>query len=183
MQGSYALEKSGHNAKALFGFDAEDNKNTNIRAFKDELYFNNYYLDNGMGTGSTSGGAYTWAMASFYGRLNYDYDNKYMLEFSGRYDGSSRFMSNNRWGFFPSASAGWILSSEPFMQPLKGKVDYLKLRASYGTLGNQDIDSYYPYTAMLSAGTSDYWFDRSLNSGLSQKIYLTVISNGKNQNN
>ena len=67
-------------------------------------------------------------MMSGYGRINYDFDQKYLLDISGRYDGSSRFTESNRWGFFPSASAGWVISKEDFMSSTKKWIDLLKTK-------------------------------------------------------
>lgn len=72
-----------------------------------------------------------------FGRINYDYDGRYLLELNGRYDGSSRFAKGNRWGFFPSASLGWNIYREKFMEPAADFLSNLKLRVSYGLLGNQ----------------------------------------------
>lgn len=82
------------------------------------------------------------ALLGFFGRINYNYDERYLLEISGRYDGSSRFLKGHRWGFFPSVSAGWRISEEPFFEPFKGTVNNLKLRASFGSLGNQNVNDY-----------------------------------------
>jgi TonB-linked SusC/RagA family outer membrane protein len=78
---------------------------------------------------------------SVFGRLNYDYAEKYLLEFNFRYDGSSRFAPDDRWGFFPSVSGGWVVSRENFY-PLKNAVEFLKFRGSYGTIGNQNVANY-----------------------------------------
>ena len=78
----------------------------------------------------------------FFGRLNYDYKGKYLVEVSGRYDGNSKFPSNQRWGFFPSASVGWRISEEPFMAGAKSWLDNLKIRASFGSTGNGQVDNY-----------------------------------------
>ena len=88
----------------------------------------------------------------FFVRANYDYKGKYLLELSGRYDGSSRFPQDSRWGFFPSASAGWKISEEPFFQPIKGWWNMAKLRLSYGSLGNQQVSNYY-YWDTIKTGT------------------------------
>lgn len=80
-----------------------------------------------------------------FARVNYDYLGRYLIEISARADGSSRFEKGKRWAFFPSASAGWRISDEPFFQNAKGAVSNLKLRYSYGALGNQQMSSYYPY--------------------------------------
>ncbi|SEW32530.1 TonB-dependent receptor [Chitinophaga arvensicola] len=91
----------------------------------------------------TAGDAFSeWSVMGFFGRLNYDYKGKYLFEINGRADGSSKFPENHRWGYFPSASVGWRVSEENFMQRLKPVLSELKLRASYGEVGNQDIDPY-----------------------------------------
>ena len=77
-----------------------------------------------------------------YGRINYDYMGKYLLEVNGRYDGSSRFPSNNRFGFFPSFSLGWQVGKEKFMEWSRSWLNEFKLRGSYGKIGNQAIDDY-----------------------------------------
>lgn len=91
----------------------------------------------------------------YFGRFNYDYDGRYLLEVSGRYDGSSRFHKDHRWGFFPSASLGWRISEEKFWKPLSGWWNNSKIRFSYGSLGNQQV-GYYDYILKLSTtGTMD----------------------------
>lgn len=90
----------------------------------------------------------SWAMASVLGRVNYILRDRYLFEASARYDGSSRFASENRFGFFPSLSAGWRISEEPFMAGID-VIDNLKLRASWGKLGNQNIGSNYPYQSLV----------------------------------
>ncbi|NSL87424.1 TonB-dependent receptor [Chitinophaga sp. Mgbs1] len=97
------------------------------------------------------------ALLGAFGRLAYSYADKYLVEFNGRYDGSSRFPSYRRFGFFPSVSAGWRMSEEPFFSPLKKVVNDVKWRASYGALGNQDVRrNYYPYMPIMDVGTISY---------------------------
>ena len=169
---SYAKDFDLHKFKAQIGTQVEDNLNTNFGASKTGFELDRYYLDNGDGkTASANGGASNWAMASFYGRFNYDYDEKYLFEATGRYDGSSRFVEGKRWGFFPSVSAGWVVSKEKFMEPVLDYVSFLKFRASYGLLGNQDIGNY-PYATTIDPGYS-YWIDKQLASGAAQ----TTLSN------
>ena len=92
-------------------------------------------------TSATYGPAHNWwSVAGYFGRINYDYDNKYLVELDGRYDGSSNFPVSGRWAFFPSASLGWRVTEEPFMKEAKKVITDLKLRASYGTIGNQDVN-------------------------------------------
>ena len=87
---------------------------------------------------------------SVFGRMNYSYDQRYLFEFNFRYDGSSKFASGNRWGFFPSFSVAWNISDEDFMQSYYNNVGDLKLRASYGSLGNQSIPNYQYQTSYFT---------------------------------
>jgi len=117
---------------------------------------------------STRGTANEWAIQSLFGRVNYSYEGKYLLEANLRYDGTSRIYSDNRWGLFPSVSAGWRLSQENFMQSLDW-LDDLKIRLSYGKLGNQEINNY-PYQDILSQ--ANYAFGSSLTPG----AYVTRLT-------
>ena len=111
--------------------------------------------DDGTVVMDVTGGQNEYALLGFFGRLNYDYKGKYLLEVSGRYDGTSRFERGQRFGFFPSASLGWRISEEPFFATVKPVVNNLKFRASYGSLGNQVVRSgssqlYYPYIRQVN---------------------------------
>ena len=107
-------------------------------------------INAGSATGQTARGtASEWAIQSFFGRINYDFRSKYLFEANARYDGTSRIHPDTRWGFFPSVSAGWRMSEESFMQDM-GWLDNLKLRASWGQLGNQNVGTY-PYQNVLSS--------------------------------
>src|SRR5690606_32741706 len=99
-----------------------------------------------------SGSASEWALQSFFGRLNYDYDSRYLIEVNARYDGSSRFAEGHKYGFFPSVSAGWRVSSEGFMEGMNDLIGNLMVRASWGRLGNQNIGTY-PFASTLSLGS------------------------------
>lgn len=92
---------------------------------------------------------------SLFFRLNYDYLNRYLLEFNGCYNVSSKFAKGNRGAFFPSVSGGWNISEEPFFDSLKGFIDNLKIRVSYGSLGNQNIGSY-DYLPIMSVAQSNF---------------------------
>ncbi len=161
---TFDKQLSDHNIKALVGYQQENYKYETLGGFR-EGFFNSsaQELDAGSSNGQTvEGTSQEWAILSYFGRLNYNYKEKYLLELNGRYDGSSRFSEDNRWGFFPSMSVGWRMSEESFLQD----VDYLsnlKLRASFGVLGNQDI-GYYPYQDILSI-IQGYPFDGALVSG------------------
>ncbi|MEG1586907.1 MAG: TonB-dependent receptor, partial [Bacteroidales bacterium] len=104
-----------------------------------------------------SGTKYGWALQSYFGRVNYAFDEKYLLEANLRIDGSSRFARKNRWGYFPSFSAGWNFSREKFMQFASEYLDAGKFRASWGQLGNQNISSnYYPYLTPIEREEKSY---------------------------
>ena len=109
-----------------------------------------------------------YSTLGFFGRVNYDYAGKYLLEVSARYDGSSRFPAKDRWGFFPSVSAGWRISEEPFWMPLESWWNKAKIRASYGSLGNQQVSNYY-YFSTISTGNLTYTFD-----GVSKAPYASM---------
>ncbi|NDV95357.1 SusC/RagA family TonB-linked outer membrane protein [Dysgonomonas sp. 521] len=101
------------------------------------------------------GGREEWAMNSYFARLDYSFSDRYLLSASFRADGSSKFEKDNRWGYFPSVSGGWRISEEPFFESMKANaIQNLKLRASWGKLGNQDVGSNYP-TKVLIANTTD----------------------------
>lgn len=107
-------------------------------------------------------------LTSYFGRLNYDFEGKYLLEATFRYDGSSRFANGKRWGFFPAVSAGWRIDKESFFH-LENVFDVLKLRASYGQLGNQAV-ALYSYQNSINLG-QDYSFGGALSSGAAATAY------------
>ncbi len=103
-------------------------------------------LDAGEADQSNYGNGNDVKTMSYFGRVNYSYQDKYLVEATIRRDGSSRFGSNNRWGNFPAASIGWRISEESFMSATKGWLSYLKLRAGYGKSGNDEIGNYNGFT-------------------------------------
>lgn len=108
---------------------------------------------------NVGGGQSEYALAGVFGRVNYDYKGRYLAEISGRYDGTSRFAPDSRWGFFPSASVGWRISEESFFDGARHLVDNLKLRGSFGSLGNQNVSSYYAYIRLVTiANNNDLLF-------------------------
>ena len=121
---------------------------------------------------STDGNEVEYALRSAFGRLNYVYADKYLFEANLRYDGTSRFPKNKRFGAFPSFSLGWRVSEEAFMQSTHSWLNNLKLRLSWGLLGNQEtVNSdgsvnYYPYQNTYSYGY-DYSYNDQLQSGIS----------------
>ena len=151
---SFSL-KEDHNFKVMAGFQSEWLRDRYITAQRDGIQA-------GLPTiGTTSsnpkvGGEYnSWTTAGFFGRLNYDYKGRYLFEGNIRYDGSSRFLRNNRWNWFPSFSAGWNIAQEAFWEDYSDKVNTLKLRASWGELGNQNTDSWYPFYPTIGYKPAD----------------------------
>lgn len=150
---TYTGDWGEHNVKVLAGGSREDYRNDNFSAFRDGFVLPDYPVLN---TGSSAtqlntGTASEWALQSLFSRINYDYKQKYLLELNGRYDGSSRFATGNKYGFFPSVSAGWRISEEPFMDAIRHVVRDLKFRVSWGELGNQNIGTY-PFTSSIALG-------------------------------
>ena len=136
--------KQAHYFKALIGYNYEQSTFKGLAAQRNGLIFDNA-SDINLALGqaiSTSGGWEQWAILGGFGRLNYSFKDRYLLEVNGRYDGSSKFPANQRYGFFPSVSAGWRISREPFWKVSGRLISDLKVRASYGSLGNGNIGSY-----------------------------------------
>lgn len=156
-----------HNIKVMAGFNWETKKLKDINATGYYLLSENLTDLNLTGTDadgnkrtSVSGGQNEYAIEGMFARINYDYKGRYLFEVSGRYDGTSRFASDNRWGFFPSASAAWRISEEPFFSPVKDWFNNLKIRYSFGRLGNQQV-GYYDYIRKISLSTQSYLFGGS----------------------
>lgn len=104
---------------------------------------------------SVGGDYHKWATAGFFGRVNYNYKERYLLEANLRYDGTSRFRKDKRWNLFPSFSAGWNVAREAFFEPLSELISTLKVRGSYGELGNQNTKLWYPTYLTMPVGVSD----------------------------
>ena len=131
-----------HHFNLMLGGNAEGNTYFNHYSERNDLLdYNLPEFDLATGSQYVDGAHSHWATAGYFGRLNYNYDGKWLLELNGRYDGSSRFPVNDRWAFFKSASAGYRISEEAFFDPLKESINNLKLRASYGEIGNQAVGS------------------------------------------
>ena len=160
------------NASVFAGMSQEYNK-------YDTDYFIKYDLvdpslgaiDAGMTNGGITGNYNEWAMRSYFGRVNLNWNDRYLLEFNLRADGSSKFAPGKRWGYFPSVSAGWRISEESFMKSSAGWLNQFKIRASYGSLGNNASTSYYMYQSLFA--TANYILNGSIAGGLAQ----TVLAN------
>lgn len=156
-----------HYVHILMGYSQEYSKWRDIRGFRRDFYSNELQeLDQGSAEGKDSRGfGSEWAMRSLFGRVNYAFNDRYLLEANFRYDGSSRFAKGRRFGFFPSFSGAWRISEEELIKD-KDLFSNLKLRASWGELGNQDIDLY-QYIHTMSLG-QNYTFNGQLANGIAQ---------------
>lgn len=167
---NYEKSFGKHNLKALFGYKIEKYNYDELRAARED-FPNNELTDINAGSSSTqtnSGYTRELAMMSYFGRINYDYAGKYLFEANLRADASSRFSPDNRWGYYPSLSAGWRISEEAFMEGARGWLQTLKIRGSWGQLGNQDaLTDYYPWLVTYAIG-KNYPFGGSLESGIAQ---------------
>lgn len=153
-----------HNLKVMFGFQMEEMKQAFMSSKKYGLMIDNlpeFDLTTGTdGLGvekptETSGYHNEWATAGFFGRVNYDYQGRYLAEVNMRYDGTSRFRRGSRWQLYPSFSLGWNIARESFWEPLADVANTLKFRASYGELGNQNTNEWYPTYRIVDLGTNN----------------------------
>ena len=180
-QATYNKTYGKHGFTLLGGFSTEDFRSTFVNTFRQNLLSpDRPYLNSGDQLGqSLGGGESRYSMVSAYGRLNYNYDEKYLLEVNGRWDASSRFRESNWWKLFPSVSAGWRISQEKFWSGLSNVVNEAKIRASYGSLGNQNLirdgsSDYYPTYSLFNSGAAyNYYFNNAVNPGYA----LTTAAN------
>lgn len=157
--GTYKRDFKDHHFKLMMGYNQEDYDSDNILAEQGGLLYDELAnLNLGTEILRADGSGSLWAVKGYFGRFNYDYKNRYLLEVNARYDGSSRFPSESRWGMFPSVSAGWYVSREAFWEPIMDVVSNFKLRASYGKLGNQNVDLY-TFSQILGLGQSSWLVD------------------------
>ncbi len=154
-----------HNLSAMVGFNQEQGKYQYVGARARSLITPNVIDINATtGVQQAFGSKDHTALRGAFYRVTYNYDERYLLEFNGRYDGTSRFPKDSRFGFFPSFSAGWRISNENFMASTNTWLDNLKIRGSWGTLGNQILlnsngsQNYYPYVSSMGTGQSPYMF-------------------------
>ena len=113
-----------------------------------------------------------WSLASFFGRASYNYDERYMAQFTLRADGSSNFAKGHRWGYFPSASIGWVVTNESFMESAQSWLNFLKLRASWGQNGNQSISNFQYLTTFSFAAANGYFY--GVNQGVANHTAPTT---------
>ena len=130
------------------------------------------------GGATVTGTPYTDETAnSYFGRINYDYNETYMFSAILRADGSSRFADGHRWGYFPSFSAGWVITNEKFMQPTASWLDFLKFRAGWGQNGNKNIGDAFGYLATFSYGDYGNYSFGNTKENSTQGAYLSRLSN------
>lgn len=181
---NYDKSFGNHHVKGLAGWHTEKYNYKYLRAYR-ENFPNNELTDINAGDAASqtnAGFSRELAMISWFARVNYDFAGKYLLEANIRADASSRFAEGNRWGYFPSFSGAWRISEENFMSSARNWLSNLKIRASWGMLGNQDAlnsdasGAYYPALTVYDIGAT-YPFGGALNSGYYQGSYnLSTIT-------
>lgn len=178
-----------HNFTALLGQSVEKwGMGEEVRLTNNDPRFHDFehaFIDNTLNGWDTKPldnpgirmGGRPWGMgrlASFFGRVSYDYKNKYMLTAVLRSDGSSNFMRGHRWGYFPSVSAGWVMTEEPWMEGARNWMDFLKIRASWGQNGNSSIDNF-QYLSTVSSGQNYHFDPNKSNPALGS--YVDILPN------
>lgn len=145
-----------HNLNVVAGYNWESRTYKQLQSYVMNLGvpdLNDVSLAPSLEGATITGGQNEYSIMGIFGRINYDYMGKYLVELSGRYDGTSRFAKGHRWGFFPSGSIGWRFSEEKFFEGLNPWWSNGKIRASYGSLGNQNVSSYYTFLRQVSVYT------------------------------
>ena len=165
-----------HAIDVLVGYTWEDENQRSVGGYRQKFPSNDVpYLTAGGADGQTNfGGGYDWAIQSIFGRLTYNYDERYLFEATMRYDGSSRFPTDSKYGFFPSAALGWRVSEEKFWKDSSVAKWFtnLKIKASTGVLGNNNIGNY-PYQSVYTLGSNqNYVFGGVYTTGASITTYV-----------
>lgn len=149
----------------LAGYQSEENRYSYLQDYVKGLYSTaTPGLNLASGDVTTTETRNSWSTRGFYGRVSYNYDGRYLAEVDMRYDGSSRFSEDHRWGFFPSVSLGWNIAEEHFWESLYTTVNQLKLRGSWGKLGNQAGAALYTFASTMNVTPKgNYWFGDTRN--------------------
>ena len=183
---NYTFDIQKHNFDVLVGQSFKKSgfgMGEYMEATANSLLFTDWdraWLSNSTASQPTSAGGYPTAdnaLASFFGRINYNYNEKYMASVILRTDGSSNFARGKRWGVFPSVSAGWVVSNEAFMESTRDWMDFLKIRASWGQNGNCNIDNFQYVATVAFDSLGQYPFGNNKNSA-SQGGYANIMPNG-----
>jgi len=189
---TYKKSIKKHNIDVLLGHENYAYEYSYLYGYKKNVYVSDIpEFDNAITMEELSSYTDHYALESYFGRLNYDYDERYHFSASLRRDGSSRFHKDNRWGTFWSVGASWVASKEKFMKNAKW-IDNLVVRSSYGSVGNDDILNYYPYKSQYSVSNNDgafavtqtYWGNKDLtwetsynfNVGLSANLFGNILA-------
>lgn len=151
---NYRYLSGKHNLNFLIGYTAQSSRTERFEV-NDAGFVNDVLAENNIGTGNINAnpvppGVSEWGLLSYLARANYIFSERYLFTLTARYDGSSRFGKDNKWGFFPSAAFAWRLSEEGFIQSVDA-ISLLKLRSSYGLTGNQEIGIYQSLAQMSSS--------------------------------
>lgn len=174
---NYTKQWGDHFFKAMGGYQMELKKNSARYMYKDGMLSEDTYsFDNADGVLYSGESRSHWATTGFYAKLNWNYKNIYFLEFSGRYDGSSRFAPGHRWGFFPSFSAGYDVARTEYFTNLRLPVSQFKVRLSYGRLGNQNGAGLYDYLGVMNLDPNNVnaWLLPGSNSGIISKGTISL---------
>lgn len=165
-----------HNFNALLGYTWEDESQRTIGGKRNNFPSDDVpFLSAGGADGQTnSGGGYDWAMMSFFGRVGYNYMQRYLVEATARYDGSSRFPTDSKFGFFPSVAVGWRVSEEAFWKNCEALDfwDALKIKASMGVLGNNNIGNYPYQSVYVLSSAMNYVFGGTYTQGAGVTTYV-----------
>ena len=177
-----------HNMKVMFGFQTEGlrqdyDEHTKYGFISNDFPYENAMTDkllNGEDKHPSAGGKYNrWATAAFFGRANYDYKGIYLAEVNLRYDGSSRFRSNQRWDLYPSFSLGYNMAREQYWESIEPYIGMLKVRGSYGELGNQNTNGWYPtYEVLEVKANNGDWLQngQKTNTTTQPKMISTILT-------
>jgi TonB-linked SusC/RagA family outer membrane protein len=168
--GEYSKTFQRNTVDFLLGYSFENQQSDYMSGFRQDFPSNDYTAIDmgGADNQQVNGYAEQWAIQSYFGRLKFNRDDKYLFEATLRYDGSSRFPDNNKYAVFPSLAAGWRLSEEQFLKSASW-LSNLKLKASWGILGNQNIGNY-PYQTVLNSGRN-YPFGSGISTGAAYSTY------------
>ncbi len=167
----YEKELNGHNLRALVGYSFENEINEGFNGSRINFPSNDYTVMSmgGVDNQEVYGNDTEWAIQSLFTRIKYHYKHKYLFEGTVRHDGSSRFPEDQKYGTFPSLAAGWRVSEEEFFKEAVPWISNMKLKASWGVLGNQNIGNY-PYQTTLATGRN-YPFGTSIANGAAYRTY------------
>lgn len=163
----YKKSINDHSFSVMAGYNQESKKTSNFYGMTSGLFVNDIpVIDLASTKQKLEEEATVWAVQGAFFRLNYDYKGKYLVEMNGRYDGSSKYGEDDRWGFFPSASIGWRLSEEKFFKPARKIFDNVKFRASVGSLGNQVTNGNFDYLSSMDVAQLNYLLNGKLATGI-----------------